>query len=539
MRFIPIFISLFLLSGCYQTESNLTDTLVYCAEKAPNTFNPQISHDVATLDATTHQLYNRLIKIDPISQRYIADIATHWEINEEKTTYTFFLRKDINFHQTDYFSPTRQLNADDVIFSFQRMLSNKHPFHSVNSESANSLYTPPFVNLVRDIIKLDQYTVRFQLKKPNATIIANLAAHYSVIHSQEYGQQLLESGKPEQIDYLPIGTGPYQFRNSTNRVIRYQAHKRPWMTPVQIDSLIFDITINSTKRYAKLLSGECDIMTNPAPSQVTQISKNKSVSLSSQPTSNGALISFNSQKPPFNDAYNRKALSTAIDINTVLEAVFFDTAVASNNLLPEHSWAFNPRIEKSEYSPEQSIKDLNNNGFDFSKKLRIITPIKSSLFNSNFLKIAELIQANWADVGVTSEIVLLRHSDLQLALQEGDYDLYLAESRPYNKDPDNLFRPLISCDVSAIEGNSSRWCDIQMQNLLDNTLVETNFIQRIKNYYQLQELLQQQRIYLPVAHLLRFDVFNENISNLHVDSLTGIDFYNVKKVPPTIKIKVQ
>lgn len=539
MRFIPVYISLLLLSACYQTESSLTETLIYCSDKAPSTFNPQISHDMATLDATTHQLYNRLIKIDPISQRFIADIATHWQVNEAKNAYTFFLRKDINFHQTDYFTPSRKLNADDIIFSFERLIAHDHPFYSVNSESNSHLYTPPFASLVSDIIKIDEHTVRVELHKPNATILANLAAHYSVIHSQEYALQLLAMKQPERIDYFPIGTGPYQFKNNDNRIIRYQAHKKPWMPPVEINQLIFDITSNSSKRYAKLLSGECDIITNPAPSQIAQISKNQYVSLSSQPTSNGALISFNSEIPPFDKASIRHALSDAIDINTILEAVFFETAVATNNLLPEHSWAFNPRIGINVYSPEKSLKSLNENNFDFTKTLRIAAPLKNSTFNANFLKVAELIQSNWAEIGVKSEILLLPQSELQLVLKSGDYDLFLAASRPYIKDPDNLFRPLISCDSSVADGNTSRWCSKNIQTLLDGASAETTFMKRIKNYYQLQENIHQQRIYLPIAHLLRFDVFNKNISGLHVDSLAGINLSNVKKVPPTIKVKVQ
>ncbi|WP_022940824.1 ABC transporter substrate-binding protein [Psychromonas hadalis] len=537
MRFLPLYISLLLLTACYQTESTLTDSLIYCADKSPTSLNPQISHDIASLDATTHQLYNRLVKIELISKRFVADIATHWVINEDKTRYTFFLRKDINFHHTDYFTPSRPLNADDVIFSFKRMLSKKHPFHFVNGEADNYRYNHPFSSLVQDIIKIDDHTITFLLNKPDATLLANLAAHYGVIHSQEYALQLLKTGHPEKIDYFPIGTGPYQFKQKNKQIIRYQAHKFPWQAPVTINNLIFDITPNSTKRYAKLLSGECDIITNPASSQIKQISKNKSVLLSSQPTGNISLLSFNTKSSPFDKKEVRHALSEAINLDTILDAVFFETAVATNNLLPKHSWAYNPRTKKTTFSPQQSMTKLKVINFDFNKNIRIIAPIKNSIFNPNFYKTAELIQSNWADIGIKSEIILLRESELHNTLLTGDYDIYLTGSSPYIKDPDNLFRPLLSCNANSFEGNSSQWCDETMQNLLDATLLETNFIQRVKNYYQLQEMIQAQRIYLPIAHLLRFDVFNKNISGLLVDPLTGIDFQAVRKVLPINKVK--
>ncbi|PKF61083.1 ABC transporter substrate-binding protein [Psychromonas sp. psych-6C06] len=542
MRFLPIYFSLAFLSACYEAETTQTDSLLYCLDKAPDSFNPQISHDVATLDATTNQLFNRLVKIDPISQRFIPDIAHEWQINNDKTKYTFFLRKDVNFHQNERFTPSRKLNANDVIFSFKRMLSDNHPYHAINinADTETYLYNHPFSNLVTKIVKVDNYTIQFNLNKPDASLLANLAAHYAVIHSQEYALKLLQSGHPEEIDYFPIGTGPFQLKtNSTNRVIRYEAHHNPWQKPVSIKNLIYDITPNATKRYAKLLSGECDIITNPASSQVTQISRNSSVSLSSHPTGNVALLAFNSKAKDLNSAEIRQAISHAIDQKTIIDAVFFETAEASDHLLPNQSWAYNPRTEKVRFSPEESIQELQKNEFDFSRTLRILAPIKNSIFNPNFYKTAELIQSNLTDVGVSSVIVQLRQAELQAALLSGDYDLFLTGISPYIKDPDNLFRPLLSCNANPLEGNTSQWCDDNIQSLLDDTLLETNFIQRVKNYYQLQEQIQSQRIYLPIAHLLRFDVFNQNISGLQIDPLTGINFDKVQKTPPIHQVMAQ
>ncbi|WP_413698772.1 ABC transporter substrate-binding protein [Psychromonas sp. KJ10-10] len=532
MRFLFICASLSFLTGCYQTESTITDSLLYCADKAPTSFNPQVSHDTASLDATTHQLYNNLIRIDPVSRRFVADIAKGWQSNQDKTEYTFYLNEQVTFHQTDYFQASRHLNADDVIFSLKRLLSTENPFHDINSESENYFFNHPLTNIIKDIIKIDDHTVRIILTKSDATLLANLAAHYSVILSLEYADELLQAGHPEKIDFFPIGTGPYQFKNYQNNIIRFQKHKNPWQSPAHIDNLIFDITANSTKRYAKLLSGECDVIANPAPSQVDQISQNPNVSLSIRPTGNVALIAFNSKSSPFNDVINRHALSNAIDLNTVIQAVFFNNAVSTDNLLPAHSWAFNPRTLKHQFSPEQSLKKLQENDFNFEQTLRILAPIKKSIYNPNFYKTAELIQANWANIGVKSEIVLLRQTELDSALASGDYDIFLTGKSPNINDPDNIFRPLLSCKVNQIEGNTSRWCDPDTQALLDSTLVKSSFIQRVKNYYQLQELVQSQRIYLPIAHLLRFDVYNKNITNIQVDTLTGISLHQVNKVAP-------
>ncbi len=78
-----------------------------------------------------------------------------------------------------------------------------------------------------------------------------------------------------------------------------------------------------------------------------------------------------------------------------------------------------------------------------------------------------------------------------------------------------------------------------MQTRLNDSRLEVNFIQRVKSYYELQEFIHTQSIYLPIAHLLRFDVINKNISDVKIDPLTGINFHNVKKVSPIDKDKIR
>lgn len=529
--FLCFAIALLFTSGCYKKESTLTDSLIYCAENYPQSFNPQINHDPATLDATTHQLYNRLLKIDPLTKTFIPDLATHWRQGADQLSYTFFLRKNVSFHNTSYFTGSRFFNADDVIFSFQRMLNVDHPFHSINRVTDSYFFNHPFTTLVADIVKVDEHTIKFILNKPDVTLLANLAAHYSVILSHEYAENLLAQGKPEEIDFYPVGTGPYKFKNSQPAgVTRYLTHPQYWHGAPALKMLVFDVTTNNTKRYTKLLSGECDVITYPAPSQLDKIRHNNNVVLSSKPTSALAFWSFNLGRRTFADKRTRRALSYAIDQQTIINAVFFQTANTSNSLLAKQSWAYSQKTTGSQYRPQLALKQLKEINFDFEKSISILTPIDNSLFNPNFHKTAELIQSNLSAIGINSKIISLPKAKLENRLASGNYDTYLSGINLHINDPDSLFRPLLSCDASILEGNSSQWCSQQVQDLLDAAIVESDYMQRFKNYDQLQEILQQERPYYPIAHILRIDAYNKNISGLQVDPLTGINFQNVRKV---------
>lgn len=106
--------------------------LVYCSEGNPESFNPQLVTSGTTVDATSQQLYNRLVNYDAKSGQIIPSLATQWHISDDELIYTFTLRKEVNFHQSKDFTPTRQFNADDVLFSFNRIIDTDHPYHQVS-----------------------------------------------------------------------------------------------------------------------------------------------------------------------------------------------------------------------------------------------------------------------------------------------------------------------------------------------------------------------------------------------------------------------
>ncbi|WP_094752002.1 ABC transporter substrate-binding protein [Psychromonas sp. CD1] len=526
MRILIVFVASLFLNGCYQKESEKIDSLVYCTENAPLSFNPQIAHDVATLDASTYQLYNRLIKTDPISQSFVADLATDWSISADKLSYTFYLRKKVQFHQSERFTPSRFFNADDVLFSFKRLLDESTAYYDLYQDS----FTMPLHYLLRDIQKIDDYTVKFILKKPNATLLANLAAPYSVILSAEYAQQLSEAKDNERIDYSPIGTGPYQLKNATQALQRYEAFPRYWGKKAQIKHLIYAVTPSSTKRYTKLLSGECDVITYPAPSQLKQIGRNSQVILNSTPTENVIYLAFNTQKYPFKRLQVRKSISLAIDRQTLVKALFFQSAVITNSLLSNRSWAFNPQVKDVIYNAQESRKQLQNLNFDFKQKLIILIAKNDAAISPNFPKTAEFIQANLAEIGVNSKIISLPPRELKRRLVRADYDIYISGMNIQSNDPDSLFSSLLSCNIKVLEGNTSRWCSPETDKLLTAARLENRFTQRILNYYKLQSFVQEMRPYLAIAHVFRMDAFNINIKGLYVDPLAGINFQHVNKI---------
>lgn len=105
---------------------------VYCVSGQVNTFNPQKVSSGLIVDTLAAQLYDRLLDVDPYTYRLVPELAESWEVLDNGATYRFHLRRDVAFQKTAWFTPTRKLNADDVVFTFQRIFDRNHPWHNVN-----------------------------------------------------------------------------------------------------------------------------------------------------------------------------------------------------------------------------------------------------------------------------------------------------------------------------------------------------------------------------------------------------------------------
>lgn len=126
------------------------DTIIYCSEASPESFNPQIASSGPSFVASSQTLYNRLINFDPVKHAG-AFPAESWTISPDGKTYTFTLRKGVKFNSNKYFKPTRDFNADDVIFSVMRQKDPKHPYHNVSCGNYEYFNDVGLDKLIQDV----------------------------------------------------------------------------------------------------------------------------------------------------------------------------------------------------------------------------------------------------------------------------------------------------------------------------------------------------------------------------------------------------
>lgn len=228
-------------------------TLVYCSEGSPENFNPQLYTSGTSVDASAVPVFNRLVDFKPGTTELIPSLAERWDISPDGKVYTFYLRHNVKFQSNKQFTPSRDFNADDVIFSFMRQMDSKNPYHAVSGGNYSNFDSLQLATLITHIDRIDDHTVRFTLAHPESPFLADLAWYFASVHSAEYADKMLKAGTPEKVDMDPIGTGPFQLvQYQKDSRILYKAFPDYWQGKAKLDRLIFSITPDAAVRYAKL-----------------------------------------------------------------------------------------------------------------------------------------------------------------------------------------------------------------------------------------------------------------------------------------------
>lgn len=101
----------------------------------------------------------------------------------------------MKFNSNKYFKPTRDFNADDVIFSVLRQKDPKHPYHNVSQGNYEYFNDVGLDKLIQDVKKVDDYHVQFTLSEPNAAFLADWGMDFASILSAEYADAMLKKAR--------------------------------------------------------------------------------------------------------------------------------------------------------------------------------------------------------------------------------------------------------------------------------------------------------------------------------------------------------
>ena len=500
--------------------------LVVCTEASPEGFDIVQFTTAVSADASAETILNRLADFAPGTTDVVPALAERWDISPDGLEYTFHLRPGVKFHTTDYFKPTRTLNADDVVWSFQRQLDPNHPWHKLSLVGYPYFESMGFKDLLKSVEKIDDLTVKITLNHPEAPFLRDVAMPFTSIYSAEYADQLLKSGKTADLNNKPIGTGPFIFvRYNKDAQVRFKANPDYFRGKPPSDALIFAITTDSNVRLQKLKANECQIALYPKPDDVKNIRKDPNLKVDELAALMTSYIAMNSSHKYLNDVRVRKAIDMAFDKQTYLNTVHGEgNALIAINPYPPTMLGYNTTIQSPPRDLDKARALLKEAGVPEGTVLTLFTRNGGGPTNPNPMLGAQLLQSDLAKIGLKLDIRVMEWGEMLKRAKNGEHDLVSTGWGGDNGDPDNFLTPMLSCEAAKNGENYARWCNEDFEALITKARSITEPSQRAELYQQAQVIFNQDQPWINVTHPMLFTAMRKNVEGYTLSPLTNNNF---------------
>jgi peptide/nickel transport system substrate-binding protein len=514
------FIVLFLVTavffaGCIGQKpavpEKLGGTLIFARSGDAVRLDPSNVTDGISIDVCAN-IFDALLKFKPGTTEVAPALATEWSSSGDGLVWTFKLRQGVKFHDGTPF------NADAVVFSFERQYNKDSPYYKYGEwEYWTYMYTG-----IKDVRKIDDYTVKIDLKDPYAPFVTNMALFTVYIVSPT-----ALKADPENFFKKPIGTGPFKFVEWVkDDHITLAANDEYWDGRPYLDQLIWRTIPEASIRLAELEKGTITGYTGVSPDDVAKIEGNSALKLMKQPGLNVGYLAMNCKKKPFTDKRVRQAVNYAINKKDIVDNLYKGTGVVAKNPMPPMLWGYNDAVQDYPYDPAKAKALLAEAGYPngFKTDFWVMPVVRPYMFDPP--KIGEAIQSYLKAVGIDAEIVSYDWGTYLDKTAAGEHTMALLGWTGDNGDPDNFLYVLLG-GPNAVPpaGNIAFYVNPQVDDLLLKAQKTYDQSERTKYYEQAQVLIHEDAPWVCIAHAQQMDAFQKNVQGF-VQSPVGIRYFD-------------
>ncbi len=528
---LPLTLALVLVTMLAPTAVH-ADTLVVCTEASPDALNAALSTANTSFDVS-EQTSDRLVEMEIGGSAIKPGLADSWTISDDGLLYTFHLRHGVKFQSNAVFKPTRDFNADDVVFSFNRMLDHTSAWYKVNGGTYDmfaSFIEPSLLS----VTKSADDVVQFHLKSQSASLLSALSVQSFSISSAEYAAAMDKAGTPQQLDLAPIGTGPFQLvQYQKDSLLRFRAFADFWgktggmpERAPKVDNLVFSITPDASVRLAKLKTNECQVARYPNPADIEAIRAEPGLALQEATIASASYLALRTDRKPFDDGRVRKALAMAIDLDSLVKAVYQGTGTPTAALVPPSLWGHNGEVKPYSYDPDAARALLKEAGYPdgFSTDLWAIPVVRAYMPNGK--RAGELIQADWAKIGVTAKITTFEWGEYLRRRRQGEGNVGMGGGTWDYPDPSEQMVNF-TCRALPTGRNLADWCNQQYSDLVDQANLVTDQTERARLYSKAQQVMHDDVPIILFADAKAFLAQRGTVQGLKIHFLGGQPFGGV------------
>ncbi|UCZ52844.1 glutathione ABC transporter substrate-binding protein [Bacillus shivajii] len=434
--------------------------------------DPHTSSDIPSGNIQTN-LYETLVRYDTdmVLEPYL---ATEWEAVEEDV-WEFTLREDVYFHDGTEF------NADVVKANIERILDP-----DLGSPRAILL------EIIDDVIVVDDHTVQFVTEDPFAPLPAHLA-HYSISMISpdviEGDYAAVEDGAQygDYVNEHPYGTGFFTFDTwESGSQITLQPNDEYWGDHVRVDSVIFKVVPEDLTRIGELETGASHIIDPVNPADLARLEASDGVAPYVRNAASITYLGFNVEKEPFDDPKVRRAVAKVVDKEAILDGIVEGTGEEAVGPVNNTNFGYSENVEKLERDIEAAKELLAEAGYEDGFETTIWTND-----NRERIDIAELTQAELAQIGIDVEIEVLEWGAYLDATAAGEHDMFILGLTLGTGDADYPMHMLFHSD-SIGNGNRSQMNDPVFDEMLYEARIEQDEDTRLALYEDATNYLLEQ-----------------------------------------------
>ncbi len=495
-KILLILLGSFLFLSCgNEKKVEKNDTLQFAQGSELRTLDPHSATDIYSRRVLAN-IFDRLVEKNE-ELVIVPGIAESWK-DESENRRVFYLRKDIKFHDGT------PLTSKDVKYSLEK---------ATKSPSVGTLY-----NLIEKVETPDDYTVVIVTKEPFGALLHHLSHITASIMSEKYN-----TSNPDH-HLSPMGTGPYKFVEwkSGDRVIltRFDDYFRG---PAKIKNVHVRNVPEENSRVIGLQTGEIHVSMDITSIARTSILEDEKLKLYEKSGLGVSYLGLNTGNGILQDKKLRQAVVHAIDRNSIIETIMYNSVQKANSLLGPGVFGYSKDTQTLEYNPKRAKELLKEAGYENGIDLRLMTT--SSETNT---QLATVIQAQLKEVGINMSIEQLEWGAFLTATGSGEPDLYYMGWSNSSGDADYGLSAMLHSSMMGMPGNRSFFNNSEFDSLLDAGKVELNVDKRKEYYAKAQNIMNDEVPIFPIYFALANAGVNVNeIEGYNQSPINNPNFYQL------------
>jgi len=484
----------------------------------PSTLDPALIADIYGF-TVAQQIFDGLVQYDG-SLTITPAIAQSWKGSRDGLTWLFFLRKGVKFHNG------REVTADDVVYSFTRILNPK-----TGSKAAEVFlkvkgamdFVQGRTSTVQGLRALDRYTVSIELSEASAPFVANLAMGYIKIVPREVIEELGPA-----FGSHPVGTGPFKFiRWKKDAEIVLEGNQDYYAGRPFLSRLEYRVYPGAPwdKIFSAFENGELEDTVIPAEN-LDQVQDSRRYQFVRRPILGVRFLGFNTSHKPLTNPLVRQAISYAIDREGLVREIHKNRYKPAYGFVPPGTYGYDPQFHPFPFDPEQARALLAKAGYPAGKGLPPLQ-LWSSVKPPDIEREHEAIKRYLANVGITVELQYNTNwPSFNGEVYEGKFPIFRYSWQADVPEPDNFLYRLF---YSRSRNNLSKYRNEQVDSLLDQARGEQIYLKRIQLYRQAERLIMDDAPVLPLNYMNYERLFQPYVQSIEISAL-GDPYIPMRKI---------